>query len=131
MFQHMVAKYHIEFIIDEWHVLHIARIVSDWRIEISSQVIEYRDATGAKRGMTLVVDNLKSQGAKPLSAGKLGDQSAAFQYNYMSDDLELVLFSVVIQRRNLVSIVDVMGLSGGTSADDAYKLAQTAAGRLE
>ena len=99
-------------------------------IEVSSQVIEYRDATGAKRGMTLVVDNLKSHGVKPLSAGKLGDQSAAFQYNY-KDDLELVLFSVVIQRRNLVSIVNVMGLSGGTSADDAYKLAQTAAGRLE
>jgi hypothetical protein len=100
-------------------------------VGIGTQVIEYRDPTGAKNGYELIINDQKARGEKTLSAGKLGDQSFATQYNYKSGDMEAVRFTIVVQRRNMVSIVGVWGVSGGTSADDAYKLAVIAAKRLE
>lgn len=100
-------------------------------VGVSSQVIEYRDPNGAKRGFEQLADSLaKQEGAKAISITKLGDQTIAFQINYKSDNFDMVGFTVAVQRGNMITIISIWGVAGGTSAEDAYKLAEIAAKRL-
>ena len=100
-------------------------------IGCSNQIIEYRDPNGAKRGFGQVADSIaKQEGMKAISITKLGDQTSALQINYKSNDWDMVGFTVVVQRDNMITIIYTWGIAGGTSVEDVYKLAEIAAKRL-
>lgn len=98
---------------------------------VFSQVILYRDAVGAKRAQEYMVNDGIASGSQPISVRPLGDRTMATQLITTRDDYEYVEFEIVVQRRNALSIVSIYGLRAGTPVEEAFRLAEIAAKRLE
>ena len=99
-------------------------------VAIMSQVIEYRDAAGAQQGIEFIVRAEEGEGGQVISSAKLGDRVVALQTFAKKGGIDAAKFTFAVQRQNYVILVEAAGLRGGTSADDAYRLAEAAARKL-
>lgn len=99
-------------------------------LAILNQVIQYRDSAGAQRGLEFDSSIDKGAGGQQISVGQIGDHAAGFQFSITASGQQGIKFQIDIQRGAYLSIVQVSGLQGGVSPDDAVKLAQTADKKL-
>jgi hypothetical protein len=97
---------------------------------VRSQVILYRDALGAKRAQEYIIADDQSEGFQPISVRSLGDRTMALQRTFTEDDFEFVSYLVIVQRRNALSIIEIVGFRAGTPVEEAFRLTEIAAKRL-
>jgi len=97
---------------------------------IMSQVILYRDSNGAKRAQEYIIADNIADGWQPISVRTIGDRTMALQRTFTEDDFEFVAYEVIVQRRNALSNIQILGFRAGTSVEEAFRLAEIAAKRL-
>jgi hypothetical protein len=93
--------------------------------QITSSVTVYRTATGAGKSLASSVASCNKSPFKELSVGaKIGDEAHLCSATHTSGSVTGQVYAVLWRRGRLKAAVLVAGVAGGTSPDQAVRLAK-------